>query len=82
MSVRKEVTLTKQKMTEMVVAHDAELTVHRSELIRLGQQTGSLKATVTEQSGRLMDYSVEVRDLRAEVAALRAEIAASRGKTD
>lgn len=79
MSVRKEVALTKQKMTELVVAHQAELTVHRGELIRLGRESEVLKGTVTEQSGRLMDYSVEVRDLRAEVAALRAELAARKG---
>lgn len=82
MSVRKEVTLTKQKMTEMVVAHDAELTVHRSELIRLGQQTGSLKETVTEQSGRLMDYSVEVRDLRTEMDVMREKIKLLEAKLD
>jgi hypothetical protein len=82
MSVRKEVTLTKQKMTEMVVAHNAELTVHRSELIRLGQKTGSLKETVTEQSGRLMENSVEIRDLRTEMGVMREKIKLLEAKLD
>lgn len=82
MSLRKEVVLTKQKMSDMVVAHDAELTVHRAELVRLGRETTGLKETVTDQAGRLLESSAEIRNLRAEVAALRAELAATRGKSE
>jgi hypothetical protein len=75
MSVRKEVALTKQKMTELVVAHQAELTVHRGELIRLGRESAGLKETVISKGE-------EIRDLRAEVAALRAELATLKGNTE
>lgn len=82
MSVRKEMSLTKQKMTEMVVAHDTELTVHRSELIRLGRVSGALKETVTEQSGQLMENSVKIRDMRTEVEAMRERIKLLEAKLD
>lgn len=74
MSVRKEVTLTKQKMSEMVVAHDAELTTHRAELLRLGRESTGLWERVTDQAGRLLEQSVEVKSLREEVAALRKQL--------
>jgi hypothetical protein len=74
MSVRKEVVLTKQKMSEMVVAHDAELTTHRTELLRLGREGTALRETVTDQAGRLLDQSAEVKSLREEVAALRKQL--------
>jgi hypothetical protein len=67
MSARKEVVLTKQKMTEMVVAHDAELTTHRAELIRQGREGTALRETVTGQAA-------ELKSLREEVAALRARL--------
>ena len=74
MSVRKEVVLTKQKMSEMVVAHDAELTTHRTELLRLGREGTALRETVTDQAGRLLEQSAEVKSLREEVAALRKQL--------
>ena len=67
MSARKEVVLTKQKMTEMVVAHDAELTTHRAELIRQGREGTALRETVTGQAA-------ELKSLREEVAALRKKL--------
>ncbi len=83
MSVRKEVALTKQKMTEMVVAHDAELTTHRTELIRLGREGSALRPF--QQSWKVLpprlrrretviEQSTELKSLRAEVAALRARL--------
>ena len=43
MSLDKEVKLSKQKISEMVVAHDAELTVHRAELLRIGRESAGWK---------------------------------------